>query len=166
MSRRSMNGSGYCRRRGCGTRKVERMDALGRLVFGCAACERNKKGFCRDCPAPLEKSRGMRCGRCALDRKRKLDREAKARVYATEEGRNRCLKLKRKQYSRPDTRARRLAYERNYRLTHPRPRDEFDRAYHREWHRRNRQNPEYRAQQNARRRELARQRRQLQQVAA
>jgi hypothetical protein len=153
-----MNGSPICRRRGCGIRKEERLDNIGRLSFVCPRCERSKKGLCVDCPAELEKPRAMRCAQCARKRKRKLDLEMKKRIYATPEGRARMLAKKRRQYRRH--RDQRRAYEREYRKTHPRARDDFDRLYHREWHRRNRQNPEFRARQNARRREL-RQLRQL-----
>lgn len=146
-----------CRRRGCGTRFVERIDGIGRVAFGCPACARNKEGLCRACPAPLENPRCMRCARCGLARKRQLDNAYHRRSYP--ERRDKELADKRRRSQTPEHRARRREYERKYREAHRGDRDDLDRLYFREWARRRRQDPDYRARINARRRERARQER-------
>lgn len=148
-------GVKFCRRRGCRTRLVERIDPIGRVAFGCPACARNKEGRCRDCPGRLENPRSIRCARCALARKRQLDNDHHRRTYP--QRREKELAWKRRHSKKPEHRARRRDYERRYRAAHHGKRDDLDRLYFREWARRRRQDPAYRARINARRRERARQ---------
>lgn len=130
----------------------ERQDSIGRLTFHCAPCARNKQGFCRDCPGRLERPRALRCDRCARDRRRECQRLVAARHYATPTGRARHLRHKRKSYQKPEVRQKRLAYLRQYRLDHPRVRDELDRAYYRADQRKRRADPVKHAQDLVRRR--------------
>jgi hypothetical protein len=149
-----------CPRFHCGERLVEQHDrALGRVAFVCRSCARNRAGFCRDCPRPLPSQKHLRCEACALEEKRRLDREAKARLYQDPAERRHLLALKRRSYAKPEVRARRRAYERQYRADHPRTRDDFDRAYGREWAREALKDPAYRKRVNARKRQRERQKR-------
>lgn len=76
---------GRCKRRGCWSPLVDRMDNLGRLVVGCPKCARNKEGRCADGPHRLERPRAIRCNACAKARNLALDCAAKRRKYRTNE---------------------------------------------------------------------------------
>jgi hypothetical protein len=127
-----------CSRYHCRTPLVERSNALGRLVFACPACERRAHGLCPTCPTRLPSRKHLRCEKCAHLQKRRLDRENKAVLYRDPAARAHLLELKRRSYHRPAVKVRRSAYGARYRATHPRPRDEYDRLYHREWARQRR----------------------------
>jgi hypothetical protein len=122
-----------CPRRGCGTVLDFVTDGVGRVVALCMPCERNRAGWCRDCPiGRLHDPRALRCPPCAQTHRRRQKKAQHVRDWA-----------------HPETRARRLAYfairrqepavkeyQQRYKREHAVPRDDFDRRYHREWARR------------------------------
>jgi hypothetical protein len=144
-----MSALGYCRRRGCGSPLVAKMDALGRVAVGCPMCARNRVGLCRDCPKPVRKKGAMRCAACRLRVKRALDNAAERRKYRTDEAyRQRQIEFQRKRRERPEVRAQsaercRRRYmqlgkpkwsavdrekQKMWRKTHPRTREQKDQA--------------------------------------
>lgn len=64
-----------CERRFCGEKLQVEVDALGKVAYVCAACERNRRGFCRDCPSSLaareRPTHSLRCASCAAEHERK-----------------------------------------------------------------------------------------------
>lgn len=139
-----------CTRRHCGALCGARTDGMGRVVFVCRPCERNRAGFCRDCPAKRSSSWSMRCKACAKRRALELSRTRDRERYPRR--RRKVLKALQQKYRIPEVREYRRQYMVNYRAAHPR--DGLDRAYNRAYMAARRADPEYRDKQNARRREI------------
>lgn len=153
MSART-SGSAFCRRTGCGSRLVDRVDRIGRVAFVCELCERNAKRLCRDCPRRLTNPKSLRCEPCRAEHNRQLRAARSKESYSRR--RESVLAQKREYQKRPDVRERTLARLAAYRATHPVERDDQLRAYHRTWMRDRRNDPQWRERINARRREIAR----------
>lgn len=139
-----------CPRHYCGALLDASTDGMGRVVMRCLACARNRRGFCRDCPARLPSPRHMRCAACNRERILERDRLKDRERYA--KWRRSIIARLRERRRDPEVREYRRQYMANYRAAHPR--DGFDRAYQRVYMAARRADPEYRARQNARRREL------------
>lgn len=102
----------------CGARLEDVVDrATGRSLVVCPACERRRRGICRDCPRPVDGQVGtaLRCAAC----KRRAQTENAARYSV----RNRET-VNRRQRDRlrqlpSEERARKLAYKRMWRRANP-----------------------------------------------
>jgi hypothetical protein len=144
-----------CARRYCATPLVIGTDGNGKLLSDCPSCERNKRGLCRDCPAPLQivaatgkpSPKAMRCQRCALA----WLAAKKKRAYHADPAKYR---LQRRQSSkRPHVREREKRWRAEWLKHRPRTtRDELDKLYHRAWRAKHFSDPRNRAHRNAVRR--------------
>jgi hypothetical protein len=109
-------------------------DGNGRTITVCKSCERNKAGFCRECPRRMEKGPGwrnirFRCDRCT----RRHEAELKHAAYHRDPEHFR--ELRRRSNAKPDVRARMLAKHREWLKTHPQtPRTKAERRLHRLYH--------------------------------
>lgn len=144
-----------CPRQHCGGALVERTDAIGRIFFDCAACLRNTRGLCRDCPAPLPSPRWMRCEACAAAERRRKDLAVHQRALKNPAKRAHILKRRRARWNDPALHAQHIEHLHAYRAAHPRKRrrpDESDRAYWRALYRLDQQDAALVARKQARRR--------------
>jgi hypothetical protein len=116
------------RRSICGVGVITQLDAIGRVIEICPACERNRAGLCRECPAPIV-GRALLCATCNTARKAALaahrlrDPETRARRAMQQRHayrrhmkdpafRKKCAALKRSLRARqPDTQR---TYKRKY----------------------------------------------------
>lgn len=101
----------------CNGQLETRTGAYGETVIVCLACERQKQGICRRCPAPVagKSRRSIYCTRCAPIAQRE-------HVRAYEERNPEKVRAHAREYIRnlsPEERARRNEYKRLYRLAHP-----------------------------------------------
>lgn len=154
-----------CPRGFCGHAMETTTDGMGRVVFSCPACARNKRGLCRECPKSLTDPRQLRCPTCSRKRHLAQCRVRDRERYAAR--RNDVLRHHRERNARPEIREWRRRYMAAYRQAHPR--DANDRAYGRAWNAARRADPAYRARENARKRKqrrLARERASLNQERA
>jgi hypothetical protein len=130
-----------CNRYMCGVRLVEKPDAFGGLTFVCPACARNKRGLCRDCPAPLTAKHALRCPGCAKRHLRNGQAASNRRRYRTADGRRRMLANNRRSRRNPAVLERNKKTQKAYREDHPVERDAATRLYFREWARNRRADP-------------------------
>jgi hypothetical protein len=150
-----MIGVAKCRRLHCGCELVERIDAIGRVAFGCPGCERNRRGLCRDCPRPLQAHNALRCRPCSDARRVANDHARHIRARRDPVRNAETLARKRKRYATDAAyRAGRIDYIRRYRAARPpRRRDPADRIVERVKARARRKVPAYRNRERARARE-------------
>lgn len=144
-----------CPRRYCGLLMTPTTDGMGHVSFGCEACARNKRGLCRDCPRRLADGHALRCPSCSRARKLEQGRERDRARYPKR--RHQVLARHRERAATSAIREHRRQYMAAYRASHPW--DGLSRAYQRAYMAARRADPIYRAKQNARKRELRRQRR-------
>lgn len=100
----------------CGARLLETTDRLGRVAVSCPACDRRRRGICRDCPRPVAGivGRSLRCADCKV----RFATECCTRNRVRH--RDDINKRRRQQLrKRPDLRAKKNAYRKAYRLAHP-----------------------------------------------
>jgi hypothetical protein len=155
--------AGRCTRRACDTLLTPSIGKNGVVTFDCAPCARNARGLCRDCPSPLppprhprgKKPDRMRCDPCTL----KHSSKRKKAAYHLDPEHHR--KLKRESSRRPHVKARQKRYQQQWQKDHPYTADEYGRLYARTWMRDFLSDPAVRDRVNARRRELAAERRAL-----
>lgn len=111
-----MTNPARCPRRNCGTLLRHLTTGHGKVVSVCDPCERNRQGYCRDCPSRLDKPTVMRCARCRRARTLEQARVNAARRY--EELRDLRLAQQREYANRPEVRERRRAYMAEYNATY------------------------------------------------
>lgn len=144
-----------CPRRYCGNVMELVTDGMGRVAAVCHDCARNRRGLCRDCPAPLPLANCMRCRKCGRARKLALDHVRDHARYPKR--RHRVIARLKARYADPVWREHRRRYMAAYRAVNQH--GPFQRAYQREYMRVRRADPAFRAQQNARKRALRAERR-------
>ena len=137
-----------CPRKFCGLLMEPQTDGMGRVLFVCRGCARNKQGRCRDCPRRLSDPRALRCTICARERYLELARQRDRARYATR--RDQVLAAHKARQAIPEIREHRRRYMMAYRASHPR--DGLDRAYMRAYQQKRRADPAYRARENAQKR--------------
>lgn len=137
-----------CPKQTCGGVLDISTNGSGRIITVCPRCVRKAARLCRLCP---RRTRSRRCDYCdpcgkqrRLDKARVADRER----YPTR--RDALLAAHKRRAALPDIRERRRQYMRNYRKA--RPRDDIDRLVMREYMRRRRADPAFRAKELARKR--------------
>lgn len=123
-----------CPRHACGAVLRATTDGNGRAALVCDACDRNRRGRCRDCPAPLATRNAMRCPACSAARARELVRQRSAEYYADPEYRAKKLAQQKAYAQRPGVREKRLVRARQYNAQNRG--DPLHRLYMREWMRR------------------------------
>jgi hypothetical protein len=148
-----MKRGDLCPRKQCRSVLVIGTNGHGVTVASCPKCERNKAGFCRDCPARIVQTGRSLKMLCAACRKRR-DNDRHKRAYRADPDHFRRLKRESEQRKNPDQLAARREYNRRYNQAHF-VSDEFYRRYKREYMRVYLSDPKKRAAMNARRRELA-----------
>jgi hypothetical protein len=151
-----MSALGYCRRRGCGSPLVAKMDALGRLVVGCEPCARNAADLCRDCPKPKKGPRSLRCAACTYEHNRADDLRRKNEKYRSDDAWRERECAKRRAARRDPVKGPRIVErDRAYRAGRPRESDRSlaGRLYKRVWAKAHPLTRDQRDRQNARRRE-------------
>lgn len=104
------NGGGKCN-----TLLETHVGEFGRTIVTCPACERRKRGICRECPRPVagQVGKAVRCTEHKELAKREQERacnERHAEAYREKY---------REYYHRPDVNARRNEYKRAWRKAHP-----------------------------------------------
>lgn len=82
--------SARCRRRYCAELLTLRTDGMGRVVERCAACDRNHRGLCRDCPGRLASRKHLRCPECSAARNHRRRLRADRERYAREREKRRA----------------------------------------------------------------------------
>lgn len=122
-----------CHRINCRAVLRDETDAIGRLTLVCEPCERNRAGLCRDCPAPLEKPKALRCPTCAY--RRNLERVRTQSAHYYREHRTRVLARQRSYQARPEVAEKLRGYKRDWAA---RNRDDAHRLVQREYQRQRR----------------------------
>jgi len=87
-------------------------DGNGRTIERCPACDRRRRGICRDCPAAVEGEVGkaVRCRRC-----KRLARRRHEKTYRRDPEVRRRVRVRERNYRRrPDVKARRRAQRAAY----------------------------------------------------
>lgn len=82
----------------CGTRLVEGVDALGRVVAHCPSCVRKLKGVCRTCPAQVAGRGGyaVYCAPCKKEAERAEGRRYVSRNLAKRADYNRLYRRRKR----------------------------------------------------------------------
>lgn len=100
----------------CGALLETVIGALGQTLLACPWCDRQRRGLCRDCPAPVNGRVGTAL-RCAAHQQAARAAQVEA---SNERHHDARLAGARKYYqANEERRARRNAYKRLYRVTHP-----------------------------------------------
>jgi hypothetical protein len=142
-----------CSRRYCGSIMTVRVLVGGHVEYHCVPCALNHAGKCRDCRASFadkNRRRRMRCEQCSYEFTRQREREYD-RVRYAEQHEHRLAQCRRSSAD-PSRRERKRAAMRRHRALNPR--DHLDRAYNRVNMQQRRSDPDFRANENARKREL------------
>jgi hypothetical protein len=105
-------GAAKCPKGFCGGHLETTTDAIGRTVVVCAWCVRKARGICRDCPAPVDGTRGKAL-RCAIHARERQN--ANVRAYAERHHETVNARARAYYQTDPEKRAKSNEYKRQWR---------------------------------------------------